>query len=279
MNRRTFLKAVPAFTLLAATSSSFAPDAGKPAAPAPDLQPIVLAKPEKDGGKSVLAALWERRTIRTVSDKALSHNIIAGNDQDAVILGGSDCRVFNNIFFKNNAGGVFFFRRGCRNNTVVNNIIVELRPFRFDSAGSPAPGDQPQDNTIDHNCIVVGQRTIPLPAGAGPHNITAEPQFVDAARLDFRLKDNSPCIGTGEASVVEKSSGKPPDNGTTSAHPLGCPGGTRPRAQNNKMGNRSCGHRSDSFRRTAHAHRRCRSALATGLPAPVYLTPDSDRFS
>jgi hypothetical protein len=77
MNRRTFLKAVPAFTVLAATSSSFAQDAGKPAAPAPDLRPIVLAKPEKDGGKSVLAALWERRTIRTVSDKALPPQVLS----------------------------------------------------------------------------------------------------------------------------------------------------------------------------------------------------------
>jgi hypothetical protein len=61
MNRRTFLKSVPAFTLAAGTASSFAQD----------LQPITLAKPETDGGKSVLAALKERRTTRNISDKEL----------------------------------------------------------------------------------------------------------------------------------------------------------------------------------------------------------------
>ena len=97
MNRRTLLKTVPAFTVLAATASNFAQDASpapgsgqKPAAatsaapapsaassaqPAPaatpDLQPITLPKPEKDGGKSVLAALWERKTNRSIRDEKL----------------------------------------------------------------------------------------------------------------------------------------------------------------------------------------------------------------
>jgi hypothetical protein len=77
VNRRTFLKSVPAFTVLAATASSFAEDAPQAAAPALDLQPIALLKPEKDGGKSVLASLWERRTIRTVSDKPLSPQMLS----------------------------------------------------------------------------------------------------------------------------------------------------------------------------------------------------------
>ncbi|MFI5381437.1 MAG: SagB/ThcOx family dehydrogenase [Tepidisphaerales bacterium] len=77
MNRRTFLKSVPAFAVLAAASPGFAQDAPKPAAPVPDLQTIVLAKPEKDGGKSVLASLWERRTIRTVGDKPLPPQMLS----------------------------------------------------------------------------------------------------------------------------------------------------------------------------------------------------------
>jgi len=93
MNRRTLLKTVPAFTLLAATASNFAQDAApapgsgqKPAAatsaapapsaassaqPAPALAPITLPKPEKDSGKSVLAALWERKTNRNIRDEKL----------------------------------------------------------------------------------------------------------------------------------------------------------------------------------------------------------------
>ena len=61
MDRRTFLKAVPAFTVLAGTASSFAED----------LKPITLVKPQTDGGKSVLAALKERRTSRNISAEKL----------------------------------------------------------------------------------------------------------------------------------------------------------------------------------------------------------------
>ena len=67
MNRRTFLKSVPAFTVLAGTASSFGQD----------LQPITLAKPQTEGGKSVLAALQERRTNRNISAKKLSAQMLS----------------------------------------------------------------------------------------------------------------------------------------------------------------------------------------------------------
>ena len=56
MDRRTFVKTVPALAMMAGASSALAEE----------LQPIVLPKPEKDGGKSVLAALWERKTTREI---------------------------------------------------------------------------------------------------------------------------------------------------------------------------------------------------------------------
>jgi nitroreductase len=105
MNRRTFLKAVPALAVLgakaltltqeaaaappAASPPPAAPDAGKTAAStqpatgsaaAPsigDLQPIVLPKPEKTGGKSVLAALQDRRTIRAIRDEKLPPQVLS----------------------------------------------------------------------------------------------------------------------------------------------------------------------------------------------------------
>ena len=61
MDRRTFLKTVPAFAVLAGTASSFGED----------LKTITLAKPQTDGGKSVLAALKERRTNRNISAEKL----------------------------------------------------------------------------------------------------------------------------------------------------------------------------------------------------------------
>jgi hypothetical protein len=67
MDRRTFLKAVPAFTMLAGTTSTFAEN----------LQPITLMKPQTDGGKSVLAALKERRTNRNISAEKLSPQMLS----------------------------------------------------------------------------------------------------------------------------------------------------------------------------------------------------------
>jgi nitroreductase len=67
MNRRTFVKTLPALTVLAGAASALAED----------LPPIALPKPEKDGGKSVLAALWERKTIRDISPERLSPQVLS----------------------------------------------------------------------------------------------------------------------------------------------------------------------------------------------------------
>ncbi|MCX8038727.1 MAG: SagB/ThcOx family dehydrogenase [Candidatus Sumerlaeia bacterium] len=68
MNRRSFAKALPAMGAIAgAAAGSAAPKAQAQET----LQPIVLPPPEKDGGKSVMAALWERRTIRNIAAKPL----------------------------------------------------------------------------------------------------------------------------------------------------------------------------------------------------------------
>jgi hypothetical protein len=94
MNRREFLKAVPALAALAATASSLAQDlapasgtkdvdtASRPAptttsGPAVRLEPIKLVKPQTDGGKSVLASLLNRQTTRTISDKQLPPQVLS----------------------------------------------------------------------------------------------------------------------------------------------------------------------------------------------------------
>ncbi len=143
----------------------------------------------------------------------ISHNLIGGNAQDAVILGGSDCKVFNNIFYRNRQGGVFLFRRGCRNNTIVNNIILAPAAFRFDAAGSDAPADQPQGNVLDYNCINGGSGITSIFNPMGAHNIMGQPAFVDAARLDFRLQPGSPCIHAGDSKVMDHFYGQRPDIG------------------------------------------------------------------
>ena len=77
MNRRTFLKSVPAYTVLAGAASSFAQDARTTSGSAQEMQPVILVKPETDGGKSVLAALKERRTNRNVSSEKLPLQVLS----------------------------------------------------------------------------------------------------------------------------------------------------------------------------------------------------------
>ncbi|MGA2323569.1 MAG: SagB/ThcOx family dehydrogenase [Sedimentisphaerales bacterium] len=87
MNRRTFLKSVPALTILAAAKPNLTEavkeknesygEAVTAALPPTDLQPITLLPPQTDGGKSVLAALKERKTIRTIRDEKLSAQMLS----------------------------------------------------------------------------------------------------------------------------------------------------------------------------------------------------------
>jgi len=72
MNRRTFVKTLPALAALAGATSGLGQDA-----PGQGLQPIVLPKPEKDGGKSVLAALWDRRTTRNIRSETLPTQMLS----------------------------------------------------------------------------------------------------------------------------------------------------------------------------------------------------------
>lgn len=67
MNRRRFVKSLPACAILAGTVPAFSQE----------LQPLQLPPPEKDGGKSVLAALWERKTNRAISAEKLAPQVLS----------------------------------------------------------------------------------------------------------------------------------------------------------------------------------------------------------
>ncbi len=77
MNRREFLKTVPALAVAASAVSSLGQDVPATSSATHELQPIALPKPEMEGGKSVLAALWERRTNRNVSEKKLPEQVLS----------------------------------------------------------------------------------------------------------------------------------------------------------------------------------------------------------
>jgi nitroreductase len=75
MKRRTFLKTVPACAVLAGAAAGIAQQTGTSSSPA--LESIMLVTPETDGGKSVLAALKERRTNRNVSAEKLPPQMLS----------------------------------------------------------------------------------------------------------------------------------------------------------------------------------------------------------
>ncbi len=73
MKRRTFVKTLPVATIMAGTASGYS----LKAMVSGDLQPITLPQPEKDGGKSVLAALQERKTTRDISSRELPLQVLS----------------------------------------------------------------------------------------------------------------------------------------------------------------------------------------------------------
>jgi len=77
MNRRTFMKAVPALAVLAGPTVTRAAATGPASGSVADLQPILLPKPEGDGGKSVLAALRERKTTRNIGAQKLPPQMLS----------------------------------------------------------------------------------------------------------------------------------------------------------------------------------------------------------
>ena len=74
MNRRAFIKTLPALTVLASAGTGLTQETP---GPAKELQPIALLKPQTDGGKSVLAALQERRTIRNIRSDKLPPQVLS----------------------------------------------------------------------------------------------------------------------------------------------------------------------------------------------------------
>jgi hypothetical protein len=75
MNRRKFMKTLPAMTALAGGASGLA---GKTDDPSRTLQPIDLAKPAPEGGDSLMKAMRNRRTTRDITAERLPPELLSG---------------------------------------------------------------------------------------------------------------------------------------------------------------------------------------------------------
>lgn len=80
MKRRSFLKTVPAYAVLARAATGFAQNAGTSSSPV--LEPIKLPPPETDGGTSVLAALGVNREEGVQTGRTGRTAATASNSQE-----------------------------------------------------------------------------------------------------------------------------------------------------------------------------------------------------
>lgn len=73
MKRRKFIKTIPPVTIMAVSAPGYALTIPMET----NLKNIILPAPEKDGGKSVLASLQERKTNRSISSRPLPMQLIS----------------------------------------------------------------------------------------------------------------------------------------------------------------------------------------------------------
>jgi hypothetical protein len=133
-------------------------------------------------------------TSLTVSDSVF---IVASGRFDFGILisGNFNQDGFNALDFQRNtvvvAGGLgtkfFISPSGLTNSTIKNNIMVG-------AGNSETIGITP--GTLTYNCFHNNSVT----SGGSNNLFSTDPQFVDSANGDYRLRPSSPCIGAGTAS-------------------------------------------------------------------------------
>lgn len=134
--------------------------------------------------------------IHSYSDpkrQRITRNICVANKAAGIILAGAENEVSNNVFALNGMG-IFYYRGGCRGNVVRNNIFAFNKRDGADDNGGGKLGS-PADNVDDYNCYFPTRPDAHIRVGA--HEVFADPLFRDAKIGDFRLKDNSPCVGGG----------------------------------------------------------------------------------
>ena len=149
----------------------------------------------------------------------LGHAIYVEHTQDARIIGNEifdnadrgvqlypnsqGTLVAGNVIDGNGVGVIFGGLNGesASNNVVRHNLITN--PTARSAVESWYPADTPQGvgNVVEQNCVWGGSNLISTTFGGftPADNRTVDPQYVDRAAKDFRLREGSPCAAVLEA--------------------------------------------------------------------------------
>ena len=148
------------------------------------------------------------------SNFVVSSNLIYGHPRKAGIIlacpkGGGKNRVINNTLAENNGGIDVWDGDGevIANNILVSGSKAEVLAFKSGS----------KNMVVDYNLC------LPASEPAWQHGVTGDPQFVNASRGAFWLKEGSPAIGAGGAEYAPATdfwdrplpAGKVPDLGAS----------------------------------------------------------------
>ena len=125
--------------------------------------------------------LWHPR-LHQARRQRIVQNICFGNRVCGIILAGSENQVYHNVCVGNGIG-IFYFRGGWTENVVQNNIFAFNGTDSGYDNGGGKQGD-PARNIDDYNCCFPGKPHARILAG--PHEILADPNFVDAKVGDYR---------------------------------------------------------------------------------------------
>ncbi len=138
---------------------------------------------------------WGLHLYPQIANSKIENNLIYGNSRWGIGLYskptvGSN-RIVNNTIVLNGSGVVV---ANAHNELIANNIIVDNTNWRFEKTEPiQSLGGNLRDSTIDYNLC------YPPFTKVGPHGLSADPLFLDAAKGTFYLKEDSPAIGRGSA--------------------------------------------------------------------------------
>jgi parallel beta-helix repeat protein len=133
------------------------------------------------------------------SDVLIKNNIITDNNEGGIYLGlALDAAVENNIIRENGKNGIKSYNCGGGSLKILNNIISENKGYGLNSIS------EPHILIIDYNDI--WKNTLGDYEGVaqpGPNDICVDPLFVRSDVNHYSLKINSPCIDTGDPTILD----------------------------------------------------------------------------